>query len=87
MNSKTIILITLIFGTFGAGYWYWRKNTSGSNSINNISNNISNNHRYDSNGMRMFTLAQCDALGGRHYPSGECLKKQGGSFSYDMRRR
>jgi hypothetical protein len=39
-----------------------------------------------SGGIRKYTQAECTALNGNFYPnSGECLKKTGGSFSWDCR--
>jgi hypothetical protein len=31
--------------------------------------------------IRLYTQSECDALGGNYVPNGECLMKQGGSFS------
>ena len=35
--------------------------------------------------IRLYTQTECTALGGNWYSNGECLKKTGGSFSYDCR--
>ena len=37
------------------------------------------------NNIRVYTKSECDQLGGNHYPSGECLKPEGGSWSWDCR--
>ncbi len=38
------------------------------------------------NRIRVYTKGECDALGGNYVPgSGECLRKAGGSFSWDCR--
>jgi hypothetical protein len=34
---------------------------------------------------RLYTKAECDTLGGNHFPSGQCLMKTGGSYSWDCR--
>jgi hypothetical protein len=33
--------------------------------------------------LRLYTSEECDAMNGNYHPNGECLKKEGGSFSYD----
>ena len=33
--------------------------------------------------LRLYTSEECDAMNGNYNPNGECLKKEGGSFSYD----
>ena len=33
----------------------------------------------------LYTKEECDILGGNWHPNGECLKKEGGSFSWDNR--
>lgn len=33
----------------------------------------------------LYSKGECDQLNGNHYPNGECLKKEGGSFSWDFR--
>jgi hypothetical protein len=35
--------------------------------------------------IQLYTKDECDALGGTWYANGECLKKTGGSFSWDNR--
>jgi len=35
--------------------------------------------------IRVYTKGECDVLGGNYNPSGECLRKAGGSFSWDCR--
>ncbi len=35
--------------------------------------------------LRLYTKEECDLLGGEWYPNGECIKPEGGSFSYDCR--
>ena len=35
--------------------------------------------------IRLFTKAECDKLGGNWSGNGECLKKEGGSWSWDCR--
>jgi len=35
--------------------------------------------------IRVYTKGECDVLGGNYNPSGECLRKTGGSFSWDCR--
>ncbi len=35
--------------------------------------------------IRVYTKGECDVLGGNFAPSGECLRKTGGSFSWDCR--
>ena len=70
MNSQTIILIVAVFGVAGFGYWYWSKNQA-----------VYSPH----SGIRLFTASQCNALNGTHHQSGECTKKEGGSFSWEMR--
>lgn len=35
--------------------------------------------------IKLYTKDQCDALGGNWYENGECLKKEGGSYSWDNR--
>jgi hypothetical protein len=35
--------------------------------------------------IRVYTKGECDALGGNYNPSGECIRKTGGSFSWDCR--
>lgn len=35
--------------------------------------------------IRLYTKAQCDAVGGNYNHNGECLKKEGGSWSWDCR--
>ncbi len=38
------------------------------------------------NRIRLFSETECtQTLGGNYYPNGECLKKQGGSHSWDLR--
>jgi hypothetical protein len=37
------------------------------------------------NSIRIYTKSERDQLGGNHYPSGECLKSEGGSYSWDCR--
>jgi Ca2+/Na+ antiporter len=36
--------------------------------------------------MRVYTKPECDALGGKYFQNGECLKAEGGSYSWDCRR-
>ena len=36
--------------------------------------------------IRLFTKAECDKLGGNWSGNGECLKKDGGSWSWDCRK-
>lgn len=35
--------------------------------------------------LRLYTKEECTLLGGEWYPNGECIKPEGGSFSYDCR--
>ncbi|NDB84902.1 MAG: hypothetical protein EB127_19690, partial [Alphaproteobacteria bacterium] len=35
--------------------------------------------------LRVYTKSECDALNGTHYPSGECLIKTGGSYTWNCR--
>jgi hypothetical protein len=35
--------------------------------------------------IQLYTKDECDALGGNWYENGECLKKTGGSYSWDNR--
>lgn len=35
--------------------------------------------------IRLYTKADCDAVGGNWSSNGECLKKEGGSWSWDCR--
>jgi hypothetical protein len=35
--------------------------------------------------LRTFTLGECNQLGGTYGGNGECLKKEGGSWSWDCR--
>ena len=35
--------------------------------------------------IRLFTKSECDKLGGNWSGNGECLKKEGGSWSWDCR--
>jgi hypothetical protein len=37
------------------------------------------------NSIRLYTPDECSALGGNFSANGECLKKEGGSFSWDCR--
>ncbi len=37
------------------------------------------------NNIRLYSKAECDSLGGISYPSGECLRPEGGSYSWDCR--
>ena len=37
------------------------------------------------NKIKLYTKEECDALGGNWYQNGECLKKEGGSYSWDNR--
>ena len=39
----------------------------------------------DGASVKLFTKAECDKLGGNWLGNGECLKKEGGSFSWDCR--
>ena len=39
----------------------------------------------DGASVKLFTKAECDKLGGNWFGNGECLKKEGGSFSWDCR--
>jgi hypothetical protein len=38
-----------------------------------------------STGIRLYTKAECDTLGGTHHGNGECTKAEGGSWSWDCR--
>lgn len=40
---------------------------------------------YSSGGLRLYSQADCNALGGIRHGNGECTKPQGGSFSWDCR--
>jgi hypothetical protein len=35
--------------------------------------------------IKLYSKDECDLLGGNWYPNGECLKKTGGSYSWDNR--
>ena len=35
--------------------------------------------------IKLYTKAECDNIGGKWYENGECLKKEGGSYSWDNR--
>lgn len=35
--------------------------------------------------IRLYQQSECDAMGGTYHASGECTKKEGGSFSWDCR--
>jgi len=37
------------------------------------------------NSIRVYTASECSQLGGNHYANGECLKPEGGSWSWDCR--
>ena len=37
------------------------------------------------NRIRLYNKGTCSAMGGTHIPNGECLRKAGGSFSWDCR--
>jgi hypothetical protein len=37
------------------------------------------------NSIRTYSASECQQLGGNHYASGECLKPEGGSWSWDCR--
>jgi hypothetical protein len=37
------------------------------------------------NRIRLYSNKECDSLNGNFYPNGECLKKTGGSFSWECR--
>lgn len=39
----------------------------------------------EKDGMRMFSREECDLCDGNHFSNGECLKKSGGSYSWDYR--
>jgi hypothetical protein len=40
----------------------------------------------DDGQIRLYTKSECDLLGGKHVPNGECLMPQGGSFSAECAR-
>jgi len=35
--------------------------------------------------IRLYNKKECDSLGGNFYPNGECIKREGGSFSWECR--
>lgn len=71
INMKSILIGLFVLGLAGAGYWYW----------------MVERPVYGASGIRLFTASECQKLGGKHYSSGECLKPEGGSFSWDLRKK
>ena len=71
MNLNLILF--LVFGAVvGGGYYVWK---------------MKNAPVYGESGIRLFTQSECDNMDGNYIArSGECLKKAGGSYSWQFRK-